>query len=101
MTRLSNNYNLQKLCSDLAQEWHPKKNGNLTPKDVTPNTSKKVRWLCSKNKNHEWDAIIGNRNKGVGCPYCAGRKARIDKAFASLRRHSDAGACNRPALGPP
>ncbi len=84
MTRLSDNYNLQKLCSDLAKEWHPTKNGKLSPRDVAPNSGKKVWWLCSKNQNHEWDAIIGNRNKGVGCPYCAGRKVRIDNCLKTI-----------------
>ncbi len=84
MTRLSDNYNLQKLCSGLAKEWHPTKNDSLTPRDVTPFSNKKVWWLCSKNKNHEWDAIIGDRNKGVGCPYCAGRKAYIDNCLKTI-----------------
>ncbi len=70
MTRLSDNYNLHKLCPDLAKEWHPTNNGNLTPKDVTAGSSKKVWWICSKNKNHEWKVIIKNRNKGIDCPYC-------------------------------
>ncbi len=63
MTKLSNNYNLQKLCSDLAKEWHPTKNDSLTPEDVTPNSNKKVWWICNINKSHEWDALISNRNR--------------------------------------
>ncbi len=84
MTRLSDNYNLQKLCSDLAKEWHPTKNGTLTPRDVTPNSGKKVWWLCSKNQNHEWDAIINSRISGSGCPYCAGQKVRIDNCLKTI-----------------
>jgi hypothetical protein len=26
---------------------------------------------CSKNPDHEWDAMISNRKKGKGCPHCA------------------------------
>ncbi len=84
MTRLSDNYNLQKLFSDLAKEWHPTKNDSLTPRDVTPNSGKKVWWRCSKNKSHEWGAIISDRNRGRGCPYCAGRKARIDNCLKTV-----------------
>ena len=52
----------------LAKEWHPTKNNNLTPNDVMPNSHKKVWWKCSK--GHEWEATIGDRNRGTGCPYC-------------------------------
>ena len=36
------------------------------------NSHKKVWWKCQK--GHEWQAPIGNRNIGRGCPYCAGQK---------------------------
>lgn len=57
---------------ELAKEWHPIKNEDLTPYDVTANTNKKVWWQCSKNLKHEWKASINNRSNGNGCPYCAG-----------------------------
>lgn len=55
----------------LSKQWHPTKNGNLTPAAVTPGMSKKVWWVCSKNNEHVWEASISNRVKGRGCPYCA------------------------------
>ena len=66
-------YNLGKLRPDLAKEWHPTKNGNLTSYDVSPKSHKKVWWRC--NRGHEWPATVYNRSKGSACPYCAGRKA--------------------------
>ena len=56
----------------LAKEWHPTKNGNLQPQQVTAACKKNIWWLgeCG----HEWDAYIYNRKKGHGCPYCSGRK---------------------------
>ena len=68
---------LQAVNPSLAEEWHPTKNETLTPRDVTPNSNKKVWWSCSK--RHEWKAAIHNRNKGVGCPYCSGRLATKGK----------------------
>lgn len=56
---------------DLAAEWHPTKNGDLKPEDVTYGSGKKVWWLCSC--GHEWEAAINNRVKGNGCPYCSNR----------------------------
>jgi len=56
----------------LAKEWHPVKNGNLTPWDITEKKFKKVWWLCSR-CGYEWEASPLNRSKGVGCPCCSGR----------------------------
>ena len=55
---------------DLAVQWHPTLNGDLTPADVTYSSGKKVWWLCDK--GHEWQATVNSRNTGNGCPYCAG-----------------------------
>lgn len=56
----------------LASEWHPTKNGNLNPQDVTIGSDKKVWWQCEN--GHEWQAVISSRKSGYGCPYCAGQK---------------------------
>ena len=66
---------LQTVNPTLAAEWHYERNGELTPADVLPGSGMKVWWKCSK--GHEWQAIIGNRSKGNGCPYCSGQKAVI------------------------
>ena len=62
---------LENLCPEIAQEWHPSKNGARTPKDFMRGSSKKVWWQCSK--RHEYQAQIASRTKenGTGCPYCA------------------------------
>ena len=57
---------------ELAKEWNYEKNGNLMPEHFSPNSHKKVWWKCKK--GHEWQAIIANRNRGRGCPYCSGRR---------------------------
>ena len=56
----------------LAAQWHKEKNGNLTPRNVCPNSIKKVWWRCER--GHEWESTVNNRTKGNGCPYCSGRK---------------------------
>lgn len=43
----------------LAREWHPTKNGSLTPRDVTPSSGKKAWWICQK--GHEWDTAFISR----------------------------------------
>lgn len=62
---------LQTVNPALSNEWNYEKNGNLSPDSFTANSSRKVWWKC--NKDHEWQATIGSRNTGCGCPYCAGK----------------------------
>jgi hypothetical protein len=64
---------LATVSPDIADEWHPEKNGDLTPQMVTAGSNKTVWWIC--NKGHEYQMMIGHRTgKDRGCPYCAGRK---------------------------
>ncbi len=62
---------LETVRPDLAAEWHPMKNGDLTQRDVTTGSNRKVWWLCPK-CGKEWTAIVANRTKGKGCPRCSG-----------------------------
>lgn len=61
---------------EIAKEWHPTKNGNLLPSEISKASGRKAWWLCSVNSNHEWQAKIQNRTiNSTGCPYCSGRNA--------------------------
>ena len=61
----------------LANEWHPTKNGELKPSDITASRFKPVWWLCPV-CGHEREASPNNRNsKDVGCPCCSGRVPKI------------------------
>ncbi len=69
----------------IASEWHPKKNGALTPEDVTNGSSRRVWWRCSKNRRHEWEAVISSRTgDGAGCPVCSGKVVLPETSFAAL-----------------
>jgi len=67
--KLSKEYNLAALYPDIAKEWHPNKNGDLSPEKITPGSGKKVWWICSE--EHEYEASIDNRSKKRGCPFCS------------------------------
>ena len=63
----------------LAREWHPTKNGELTPNNIVAGSPRKVWWLCpyddpvtGKHFDFEWQATITSRNKGTGCPFITG-----------------------------
>ena len=64
--------NFQALYPELAAQWNTDRNGTLTPDQITPNSNKKVWWICPQ--GHEWMAIVANRTrKHSGCPYCANK----------------------------
>lgn len=83
-TKIETIQRLKKTLADsnpiLAAQWHPTKNGMLTPNDVSAGSSEKVWWLLSyddpntnKHFDFEWKATIASRNNGCGCPYLEGK----------------------------
>ncbi len=75
MAKSRSRKSLAELHPRLAAEWHPEKNGGLTPQNVTPGSGKRVWWRCSREPTHEWKAVIASRVIGRGCPMCAGHIA--------------------------
>jgi len=64
---------LATLFPAVAAEWHPTKNGNLTPSQVVSGSHQTVWWRCAL--GHEWRAEIVDRTRGTnGCPYCGNKK---------------------------
>lgn len=75
----------------LVREWHPTKNGSLTPRNVTTDYPKKVWWLCEN--GHEWGAKVTDRIMGAGCPVCikefAQEKYQKDTTSLNLTKTTD------------
>ena len=57
---------------DLAAQWHPTRNGDLTPDQVLCGSNRRVWWQCPQ--GHQWSASVTSRTEGAGCPYCASRQ---------------------------
>lgn len=57
----------------LALQWHPTRNGSLTPQQLTSGSSRKVWWQCEN--GHAWRSAVSTRagKQRCGCPVCAGR----------------------------
>jgi hypothetical protein len=82
---------LAKADPEIAAQWHPNKNGSVTPDDVRPNSFKKRWWRCSK--GHEFEAMPVYRTRMIrSCPGCQDRwnLAKVRHFVASLRPHLDA-----------
>ena len=61
---------LMTLAPELATEWHPYKNKDLSPSEIKPKSNKLVWWKCKK--GHEWQATVVNRYlKKTNCPHCS------------------------------
>lgn len=72
--KLEKEVNLETERPDLAQEWHPIKNGDLTPQMFTAHSNKIVWWECKQ--GHEWQDSCNHRAAGRGCPNCAKKRRR-------------------------
>lgn len=61
---------------EVSTEWHPTKNGELSPEAVRAGSHQKVWWLgkCG----HEWQATLYHRTgSSRGCSVCAGKQAVV------------------------
>lgn len=66
---------------ELLQEWHDEKN-TVKPNEISPKSAKKIWWKCSL--GHEWEATMGSRASGSGCPYCSKPPKKILVGFNDL-----------------
>lgn len=85
---------------DLAAEWHPRKNGDLSPAAVSAWSNKKAWWACAQ--GHEWRARLrqgaqrrpllpGVQREGGGRRAGAGRAVRRDGRGLPVRRRCGGG----------
>ncbi len=66
--------NLADKNPEIAAEWHPTKNGNITPAEVACGSHTKYWWVCSL--GHEYEQSPNKRvYRGYNCQYCSGHKA--------------------------
>jgi len=84
---------LMDLNLQLTKDWHPIKNGEMTPYDVTLKSGVKVWWLCQK--RHSYEMAVCERTRGRGCPYCAGRRVNKDNCLASVGEHENGPKTNQ------
>lgn len=70
---------------DLAAEWHPTKNGEITPDEVVAGSPKRYWWVCAL--GHEYQHQLLRRSAGSGCVYCNNKKVLpgFNDAFTRFR----------------
>lgn len=81
-TSLSNS--LASHFPEIAKEWHPEKNGGVTPDSIFKTSNKKVWWKCEVAFDHIYEMSVANKTGGKGCPFCAGKRASKTNSLISL-----------------
>ena len=82
---MSKKLSLAETHPELAKQWHPTKNGDLSPEKVTRGSDKKVWWKCRNGSDHEWEASVSSRVRGRGCKVCSGWKVVESNCLATLK----------------
>jgi hypothetical protein len=70
---------------ELVAQWHPTRNVDLFPDEVSFSSHRRIWWKCDRGPDHEWQARPNARTAGRGCPFCAGQRASITNCIATLR----------------
>jgi hypothetical protein len=73
---------------ELVAQWHPTKNGSLTPSDIIVGSQEPVWWLCPSNPSHEWQTSCKNRARNRNdftnsCPFCLNHKVCDSNSLAA------------------
>lgn len=71
----SPDYNLSKTHPHLVAYFHPTKNGNLRPTDITGGAEKIIWWQCPSDENHEFERSPNHMSSSSApelCPFCSG-----------------------------
>lgn len=71
--KVSSANSLAALQPGLAQEFHPKLNGDDTPDTIAAQSNKVVWWQCPQDRRHVWQCRVSSRtNSWQECPHCKG-----------------------------
>ena len=67
--RADENNNIKTQFPKISKQWHPIKNGDLKPENVTRGSGKKVWWQCKM--GHEWSRTVKDSiSQSSRCPIC-------------------------------
>jgi hypothetical protein len=69
---------------ELLREWDFDSNGDMSPRDISAGSGRRVWWRCERGPDHLWCAKPNNRSRGAGCPFCTNRRVSITNSLATL-----------------
>jgi len=87
--RLSVTNSLAALAPRAAALWHPTKNRELTPSQVTRGSTVLRWWKCPRGPDHEWlasPARLTAPQTKHGCPFCAGLRPSVTNSIRAFSK---------------
>lgn len=75
---LTPEYNLEAVYPNVAKQWHPTKNGSLTPKDYFPKSHEKAFWICPIHDFYEKEIALKASNPSSGCNKCNAKTSKAE-----------------------
>jgi hypothetical protein len=77
---------LEKRFPIIAQQWHPTRNGNVTPLNVSYGSSFKAWWQCKSKHKHEWPETVHSRTQRnkTECPLCSKSRFSYTNSLESV-----------------
>lgn len=70
---MTETFSLQAKFPEIAKQFHPTKNGDLQPNQLSAHSNESVWWLCPNKCDmgcpHEYQTMVSNKTKGQGCPF--------------------------------
>ncbi len=79
---------LAALYPDIAKEWHPTKNGNVTPSMVSPGSNYNAWWKCSYCGKEFKKAVCTRTASGrLGCKKCSMGRSGKDMSKKYIAEH--------------
>lgn len=80
------NNSIANLTPHLIPEWNRDRNKPNTVFNTAYKSNKKMWWICGV-CSEEYETIVRHRSNGVGCPYCSGRKTRVQNSIFSTHNY--------------
>ena len=69
---------------DVLEQWDLELNPSaIDPSSIAAGSSKRYYWRCPKGPDHIWDAPVGRRTRGIGCPFCANVRVSVTNSLAT------------------
>ena len=79
---------LADVCREICAEWHPHRNGTLTPLDLKKGSGLRVWWKCAV-CGHEYRAAVSARTQkrgGTGCIKCGRQRTLLARTTPATNK---------------
>ncbi len=84
---------------EIAAQWHPTKNGDITPFNIIAGGTKNYWWKCNAADDHEWCSSIYTRVvRDCHCPFCCRNAKKVCQSNCLANTHPELAKQMHPTL---